>query len=206
MRARAWVMSLVLLGAGSLRAELPAKLSVILLAVKPQIVDAVAPLPVVEKPDGLWWMDPNARDRRLYVYKDRGITAELIARAEIVDRDAVADLAQLGGLGLEHFERVRGLTARYDERTRLDDARLGGRNLGDGAAEALGVIHRDWREHGYVTVGNVSRIPLATHAHFEHEHVYGSIGEDRETEYCESFEEGQLGVALCLELCIDDLD
>ena len=113
---------------------------------------------------------------------------------------------QIGGLGLQDWHRLGRLLAAEHVSAALDDARLGGRNLGNRVAQALCVVHRNWRKYGHIAIGDVGRVPLATHADLKHEHVDRGIREDREAKHGKRLEECQSGVTLGLELRVDDLD
>ena len=57
-----------------------------------------------------------------------------------------------------------------------------------------------------VAVGGVRRVPRTAHADLDHRDVDGCVGERDEREHCQQFEEGERGVAGCLQLCIHELD
>ena len=109
-----------------------------------------------------------------------------------INCDALCDCTRLG---FDDRKRFGGLSARNNYCARLDDSRFGVRDLGHGVTETLGVVDRNRRKDGHVTIGDVGGIPLATHANLEHQNVNRSVGKNGETQHRKRFEEGELGVA-----------
>lgn len=106
----------------------------------------------------------------------------------------------------QHLGRLRGLLGGHHGRALLDDAGLDLGDLGDRAAETVGVVDVDRREHRDVAVGGVRGVPLPTHAHLEHEHVDRRIGHGDERQHGQQFEERQRSITRGFELGIDDVD
>jgi hypothetical protein len=64
-----------------------------------------------------------------------------------------------------------------NNRSGLDDPRLSLRNLRNGFAQAINVVEVDGSEDGYISIGDIRRIPRTAHSHFENRDVDGCIGE-----------------------------
>ena len=129
----------------------------------------------------------------------------------VLDQGELLALRRDRGLGeLRRAPQLRhgavGLRCRHHVCERLDDARLGLRDLHDRVAEPAGVIERDRGEHRDLAVADVGRIPLATHADLDHGDIHRRIGEAREGERGERLEVGEARLTRGVELRVDHVE
>src|SRR4029077_19101117 len=113
----------------------------------------------------------------------------------------------------KHFHRLWHLTA--DDRDGVgrhqvvlllgDDAGLLARDLRDGVAEIVRVVHADGRDHGDGRVDDIGGVPAPTEADFDDGHLDRGIGERSECHCGDHFELAHRRSPGGLRLLVDEL-
>jgi hypothetical protein len=109
-----------------------------------------------------------------------------------LEADGLLDDArvQLGCARAEHLgDAGLGLRREHERRTGLDDPRLLG-GLGDRRIAEDGMIRADRETQSHARVGDIGRVPGATHADLEDRDVHAAIGEAEERERGHRLEPG----------------